>query len=220
MRTVLRQLGPGKFDAELFLDGKAFRPDGKIGGHADPAGVRSGRREPAHVDRLGIGHALERVRRQPRDARPGDVLRSAAERCRCSSRSRRANGFGNVRKLRDLITSKLAALQFYQLAIPAPAPPAERFDHAAAARGKGLFNGKARCATCHVPPLFTEPGWNMHTPQEIGIDNFQADRSPDRPLPDVAAQGTLDAHERRVLSRRPLRDPARCGRTTTTAFSG
>ena len=31
-----------------------------------------------------------------------------------------------------------------------------------------------------VPPLFTEPGWNSHTPQEIGIDSFQADRSPDR----------------------------------------
>jgi len=30
-----------------------------------------------------------------------------------------------------------------------------------------------------VPPLYTEPGWNRHTPEEIGIDSFQADRSPD-----------------------------------------
>jgi cytochrome c peroxidase len=30
-----------------------------------------------------------------------------------------------------------------------------------------------------VPPLYTEPGWNMHLPSEIGIDSFQADRSPD-----------------------------------------
>jgi cytochrome c peroxidase len=30
-----------------------------------------------------------------------------------------------------------------------------------------------------VPPLFTEPGWNMHTPDEIGIDAFQANRAPD-----------------------------------------
>jgi hypothetical protein len=29
VRTVLRSWGPGKFDAELILDGKAFRPDGK-----------------------------------------------------------------------------------------------------------------------------------------------------------------------------------------------
>jgi hypothetical protein len=30
-----------------------------------------------------------------------------------------------------------------------------------------------------VPPIFTEPGWNMHTPEEIGIDAFQSSRSPD-----------------------------------------
>src|ERR1044072_7695059 len=29
VKTVLQSWGPGKFDAELFLDGKAFRPDGK-----------------------------------------------------------------------------------------------------------------------------------------------------------------------------------------------
>ena len=79
----------------------------------------------------------------------------------------------------DLITAKLPALQFYQLAIPAPAAPAGSFDPAAAARGAALFNGQAKCATCHVPPIFTEPGWNMHTPEEIGIDDFQAKRSPD-----------------------------------------
>ena len=28
VRTVLNSWGPGKFDAELVLDGKAFRPDG------------------------------------------------------------------------------------------------------------------------------------------------------------------------------------------------
>jgi len=42
-----------------------------------------------------------------------------------------------------------------------------------------LFNGKARCASCHVPPLFTEPGWGTHKADEIGIDDFQAKRSPD-----------------------------------------
>ena len=49
----------------------------------------------------------------------------------------------------------------------------------AAARGKALFNGKAQCGTCHVPPLYTEPGWNLHKPEEIGIDGFQAGLSPD-----------------------------------------
>jgi hypothetical protein len=89
-------------------------------------------------------------------------------------------GLGDLRDPTDLITSKLAALHFYQLAIPSPTPPAGSFDPAAAARGEALFNGRAQCATCHVPPLYTEPGWNMHTPLEIGIDSFQADRSPDQ----------------------------------------
>jgi cytochrome c peroxidase len=70
-------------------------------------------------------------------------------------------------------------LHFYQLAIPAPRPPEGSFDRAAAERGATLFAGQARCAECHVPPLFTEPGWNMHTAAEIGIDDFQAMRSPD-----------------------------------------
>jgi CxxC motif-containing protein (DUF1111 family) len=89
-------------------------------------------------------------------------------------------GFANVQADKDLITSKLAPLQFYQLALPVPKPPSGSFDAAAAARGKTLFSGKASCATCHVPPIFTEPGWNQHAPAEIGIDDFQANRSPDK----------------------------------------
>jgi hypothetical protein len=87
-------------------------------------------------------------------------------------------GFGNRRPVKDLVTAKLAALHSYQLAIPAPRLERNPFD-GQARRGEELFNGKARCATCHVPPLYSEPGWNMHTPEEIGIDTFQADRSPD-----------------------------------------
>jgi len=41
-----------------------------------------------------------------------------------------------------------------------------------------LFDGVAKCATCHVPPLFTEPRHNLRMPEEIGVDSFQADRSP------------------------------------------
>jgi CxxC motif-containing protein (DUF1111 family) len=88
------------------------------------------------------------------------------------------SGAANTRGTPDQVTSKLAALRFYEIAIPAPKPPAGSFDKSAAARGKDLFNKKARCATCHVPPLFTEPGHNLHTPSEMGVDLFQADRSP------------------------------------------
>jgi cytochrome c peroxidase len=52
------------------------------------------------------------------------------------------------------------------------------FDRDASGRGKGVFEAKGKCATCHVPPLYTEPGNNLHTPAEVGVDAFQADRSP------------------------------------------
>jgi CxxC motif-containing protein (DUF1111 family) len=88
------------------------------------------------------------------------------------------DGSGNTRGKPDLITAKLAALHFYQLAIPAPKPKVGSFDAAAATRGKTIFNAKANCASCHTQPLFTEPGNNLHAPSEIGVDSWQADRSP------------------------------------------
>jgi hypothetical protein len=88
------------------------------------------------------------------------------------------SGAGKTRNATDKTTARLAALHFYQLSIPAPSAPSGSYDRPAFERGKVLFNGAAKCATCHVPPLFTEPGNNLHAPEEIGIDAFQADRSP------------------------------------------
>jgi cytochrome c peroxidase len=102
-------------------------------------------------------------------------------------------GFGNVRSDPDLITPKLAALHFYQLAIPAPANPS--VESSAIENGKAVFDGKAKCATCHVSPIFTEPGWNMHTASEIGIDDFQANRAPDRRYRTAPLKG-LWAHQK------------------------
>jgi cytochrome c peroxidase len=79
-----------------------------------------------------------------------------------------------------VITGQLASLHLYQLAIPAPPAPKGSFDPKAAWRGEKVFDGKAKCATCHVPPIYTEPGWNMHTPGEVCVDNFQAERAPDK----------------------------------------
>jgi hypothetical protein len=187
VRTVLQSWGPGRFDAELFLDGKAFRPDGATAATLLPpafglsgvnlhtftgfGSVTYWNAFVANLEMHGQGTFY--------DPRLDD-----AEQFPVAARA----GFGNVRSTPDLITSKLAALHFYQLALPAPKPPRGSFDKKAAARGQELFAGKADCARCHVPPLYTEPGWNLHTPEEIGIDSFQADRSPDRryrttPLP-------------------------------------
>src|SRR5690606_36586850 len=90
-----------------------------------------------------------------------------------------ANGFGNVRPDEDLVTSKLGPLHAYQLSLPAPEPPRNLYDAEAAERGEALFVGRADCARCHVPPLFPEPGWNLHTPDEIGIDGFHVERGPE-----------------------------------------
>ena len=89
-------------------------------------------------------------------------------------------GLGHVHNVPDVITPQLASLHFYQLAIEAPAPPRGSFDQAAADRGEAVFNGSGKCSTCHVPPLYTEPGWNMHTPSEVCVDSFQANRAPDK----------------------------------------
>jgi len=178
VRAVLQSWGPGKFDAELFLDGKAFRPDGKSAATLIPpafglAGVNlhtwTGWGSVTHWNAF-VANLEMHGKGTFYDPRLNDPVKFpiAAK-----------NGFGNVRATPDLITSKLGPLHIYQLAIPAPTPPEGSFNQDAALRGQAIFNGKAQCATCHVPPLFTEPGWNMHKASEIGIDDFQAKRSPD-----------------------------------------
>jgi mono/diheme cytochrome c family protein len=67
----------------------------------------------------------------------------------------------------DLVSGKLPALQQYQLTLPAPPPPAGSFDAAAAARGQVIFNGIARCATCHSGPELTDANERLHSPTEI-----------------------------------------------------
>jgi hypothetical protein len=188
VRAVLRSWGPGKFDAELVLDGKAFNPqqvsNGVVTGTNVPgatlippafglAGVNlhtwTGWGSVTHWNAF-VANLEMRGSGTFFDPRLNDAAKFPIA---------AANGFGNVRNTPDLITPKLPALHFYQLAIPAPAPPEGSFDPGAAERGDELFSGKAGCAVCHVEPLFTEPGWNMHTPAEVCVDDFQARRSPD-----------------------------------------
>ena len=67
----------------------------------------------------------------------------------------------------DQVSSKLPALQAYQLSLAAPAPPAGSFDAAAAARGRDVFNGVAGCATCHSGAEFTDANQRLHAPGEV-----------------------------------------------------
>jgi mono/diheme cytochrome c family protein len=66
----------------------------------------------------------------------------------------------------DLVSDKLPALQAYQLSIEAPPPPAGSFDTAAAARGKLVFEGAGKCATCHSGVKFTDANSMLHAPAD------------------------------------------------------
>ncbi|HWB84136.1 MAG TPA: hypothetical protein VG675_08355 [Bryobacteraceae bacterium] len=178
VRKVLMSWGPGKFDAQVFVDRKAFRPDGKTGAVLIPpayglAGFNLSTSTGwgsmtywnafvANLEMHGVGRFFDSRLNNP------DQFPVAAK-----------NGLFDVKRdpADDRVTSKLAALHFYQLAIPAPKPVRDAFNFSAT-RGEQLFNGKAKCSGCHVPPLYTEPGYNLHVPADVCIDDFQSSRSP------------------------------------------
>lgn len=182
VRQVLTNWGPGKFDAELLLDGKGFRPDGKTAATLIPpayglAGVN------LHTwtgwGSVAYWNAFVAVLEMHGKGRFFDPRLNDPVQFPVAAR----NGFGDVKidPDEDQVTAKLPALHYYQLSLPAPKPqPGKDFDLAAAKRGDVLFTHKANCNSCHSEPLWTEPGWNLHTPAEMGIDDFQANRAPDR----------------------------------------
>lgn len=185
LRGVLRGWGRGKFDAFVLLDGKATRPDGGSAAVMIPplfglegvglmtwngwSGIGSWVPLVITLEMHGQGVFSDR--------RLGDATQFPIA---------AANGFNRVRSSPDLTTPKLAPLLAYVEALEPPRPPEGSFNRAAARRGEALFTGKARCSNCHVPPLYTLPGWNLVPATTIGIDSFQADRSPNhgyRPPP-------------------------------------
>lgn len=195
VKKVLGSWGPGKYDAELNVDGKAMRPDGKAAATLIPpafglAGIGnhtwSGSRASipywnayvAVTQMHGSGTFIDK-----RLNIPSNPVAAKTK-------------LGETRGVPDNVTGKLAALEYYQLSLPSPAPPQGSFDQETATRGEQVFNGKGKCATCHVPPLFTETGWNLHTPAEIGVDDFQAKRSPGEQSYRTAPLRGLFAHSK------------------------
>jgi hypothetical protein len=84
----------------------------------------------------------------------------------------------------DLVTPKLPALLQYQLSLQTPSAPTGTLKQAAADRGADLFAGIAGCATCHIPPTYTDvlsgpdPAIPfLHSATEIGADIAYAARS-------------------------------------------
>src|SRR6266566_5630729 len=117
VKKVLGSWGPGRFDAELDKDGKAFRPDGKQAGTLIPpafglAGVN------LHTW-TGFGsvtywNAYVAVTEMHGSGTFFDSRLSNGSQYPVASKS----GAGDTRGTPDLVTPKLAALHFYQLAIP------------------------------------------------------------------------------------------------------
>lgn len=66
----------------------------------------------------------------------------------------------------DLVSSKLPALQAYQLSLKAPKAPVGSYDAAAAARGKKVFEGAGQCAACHSGKLYTDANTTLHPPSD------------------------------------------------------
>jgi hypothetical protein len=119
VKEVLESWGPGRFDAVLDKDGKAFRPDGKQAGTLMPpafglAGVN------LHTW-TGFGsvpywNAFVAVTEMHGSGVYFDARLKDPAQFPVATRS----GSWDTRSTPDQVTAKLAALHFYQLAIPAP----------------------------------------------------------------------------------------------------
>lgn len=177
LRSVLSMWGPGRFPAILFMDGKAFNTEtGKIAANLIPAAFGLKDIElttytgwgPISYWNAFVGNLEMHGKGNFSDPRLNDPVKYpiAVE-----------QGFYHVTNNPDLITSKLPALREYQHSIDAPKPPNDSYDHGMAGRGRAIFLTKAKCEGCHKQPLYADN--KLHTAAELGIDNFEASRSPE-----------------------------------------
>jgi hypothetical protein len=178
LKKVLLSWGPGFYDAEVNIDAIGFRPDGKSAAVRIPAAYGH-LGEDLHTWTGGFGNVtywnayVANLQMHGNgnfnDERFNDPAKYPAA---------IRGSFFKLRHNPDQVTPKLAALHYYQLSLQAPKPPKGSFDAAAAERGEAIFNGQGKCSECHMPSLYTDAGYNAHTPTEMCIDSFQADRGP------------------------------------------
>jgi hypothetical protein len=180
VKAVLNSWGPGRYDAELNMDGKVKSSDGKSAATMMPSAFGlAGVNQHTWTGGWGTVTYWNAYVANTQMYGQGTFFDQRLENADQYPVAAKA-GWGHKRDAKDLITAKLPALHFYQLAMPAPKAPAGSYDAAAAQRGEAIFNNKAKCVACHVPPIFTEPGNNLHKAEDIGIDSFQANRGPAR----------------------------------------
>jgi len=181
VRKVLTSWGPGMFNAELNLDGKAFKPDGAPYVTRIPAAYgHLGETEHTWTASFGdvtYWNAYVAVLEMHGQGNFNDSRFEDPIQFPVAARTGQAHVRVPAGKP-DLVTPKLAALQYYQLSLPAPTPPPRSYNRAAASSGEAIFNGQGGCAACHMPTQFTDAGHNVHTGQEMCIDNLQGSRGP------------------------------------------
>ncbi|HEU0041449.1 MAG TPA: hypothetical protein VFQ15_03760, partial [Jiangellaceae bacterium] len=134
VKQVLGTWGPGKYDAQLFLDGKAFKPDGSTAATLIPPAfglLGVNQHTSTGWGSVTYWNAFVANLQMHGQGTFYDPRLDNAEQFPIAAE----NNLGHVESPVDLISSKLPALEAYQLALAAPDAPRGSFDKAAAARG-------------------------------------------------------------------------------------
>jgi cytochrome c5 len=143
VKAVYKSWGPGKYDPR-------FNQDGKNGPQVIP---------PAYG--LNNIHSITSTGDGP-DVAYWNRYVGVTQMGGHGSFSEPRTGVSVTNGTDDQITTKLPALQAYELSLTAPPPPAGSFDAAAAERGKFVFNNAGKCVTCHSGFEFTDANSRLH----------------------------------------------------------
>ena len=144
VKAVLNSWGPGRYDAELNMDGKAKRPDGKSAATMMPSAFGlAGVNQHTWTGGWGTVTYWNAYVANTQMYGKGTFIDSRLDNAKQYPVAAKA-GWGRKRDATDLITAKLPALHFYQLAMPTPKAPAGSYDAQAAQRGQAVFNGNGQ----------------------------------------------------------------------------
>src|SRR5262245_24861239 len=141
VKTVLTSWGPGRYDAELTVDGKAKRPDGKSAAMLMPSAFGlAGVNQHTWTGGWGTVTYWNAYVANTQMHGKGTFIDSRLDDAKQYPVAAKAH-WGRKRDTPDLITAKLPALHFYQLAMPVPKAKPGSYNAEAAGRGQTLFNG-------------------------------------------------------------------------------
>ena len=148
-KAVYNSWGKGKYDARFNFDGKN-----------NPSVI------PPAYGLLGV-HSVTYTGDGPRIAYWNRYVAVTQMHGHGSFSEPRTAPPDNVQNPPDQVTPLLPALEAYQLSLVSPAPPAGSVDQAAAERGRAVFNGAGKCASCHTGAIFTDANTRLHAPSEV-----------------------------------------------------